>query len=114
VLARYLTSIMLTGPGTITMPVCGGEPHVTSALIAMPVPVGTDSSGDSCFPSTNIEISSLSLSASYAADYAVLAPGLTRSRFSDVRFSAALLVALSIPYGWINRVESCTFSANGW
>ena len=26
----------------------------------------------------------------------------------------ARLVGLAIPYGWINRVEDCTFSACGW
>jgi hypothetical protein len=66
----------------------------------MPVPLGTDASGDSCYPSTNIDVSSLSLMANHLADYAVLAPGLTRSRFFDVRFGSGRRAGLSIAYGW--------------
>ena len=68
------------------------------------VKVPSTESADS--PTTLIEFSSISLQAEYRADYTVLAPGLTRSRFSDMRFGSAKLVGLSIPYGWINRTFS--------
>jgi parallel beta-helix repeat protein len=84
-----------------------------SAVVYMPVAKAPSvDAADS--PTTLIEISSISLQADYLADYTVLAPGLTRSRFSDMRFGSARLVGLSVPYGWINRVEDCRFTGNGW
>ena len=96
---KYLTSICLSRNAT--------------AVIYFPQAKGA--AVDAAFPpTTNIEIFSLSLDSYFNSDYVVLAPGLTRSHFYDVRFRDTRLVGLSIPYGWINRVEDCTFPACGW
>ena len=80
----------------------------------MPAVAGPDSAGDACLVHEEIEFYSMTLDASFQADYAVVAPGLSRSHFTDVQFTSALVVGLSVPYGWINRVEGCTFGCNGW
>ena len=42
----------------------------------------------------------MSIEANYMAPYVILAPGLTRSRFSDLRIQGANSVGLSCNYGW--------------
>jgi hypothetical protein len=96
---KYLTNIMLSKNDTAVL----FFPQANGAAVDAAFP-----------PTTNIEILSLTLDSMYNSDYVVLAPGLTRSRFSDVRFRDTRLVGLSIPYGWINRVEDCTFASCGW
>ena len=96
---KYLTSIMLSSNDTAVL----FFPQAKGAAVEADFP-----------PTTNIEIMSLTLDSMFNSDYVVRAPGLTRSRFSDVRFTDTRLVGLSVPYGWINRVEDCTFSSCGW
>lgn len=56
---------------------------------------------DAAFPpTTNVEMFGMSIEANYLAPYGILAPGLTRSRFSDLRVQGANSVGLSCNYGW--------------
>lgn len=58
-------------------------------------------------------VGDIRIDAAGLANYSILAPGMSRSRFSRVSITGARNVGLSIGYGWCNYIEGCRFGGNG-
>ena len=64
-------------------------------------------------PIEGVYIGDLTISANKLANYSIFAPGMARSRFNRVKVDGALIVGLSLGFGWCNYIEGCRFGGNG-
>jgi parallel beta-helix repeat protein len=89
-MAAVLNFTCLSGPGVAP---AGGA--------ATPIPIEGAYIGD------------LTISANKLANYSIFAPGMARSRFNRVKVDGALIVGVSLGFGWCNYIEGCRFGGNG-
>ena len=58
-------------------------------------------------------VEGLGFDGNYVADYALIAPGITRSTIQASAFTSARMAGLRLGFGWINTIEGNIISGNG-
>ena len=102
-------AVRLVGDGMGLSAVVAGGATPMVATLTLPGAQPNNTAPNPHSRTNGFEISDMSFSGSGAANFAVYAPALTRSRFTRVGFHDGRVAGFYLGYGWINDILQCRF-----